>query len=360
MKSGLHSTRITLLILATALLCAFAAALLPDDPYQRFQLLDGTIHRKSRWIYERIHFDPRPIDVVAIGSSRIGADFNAPYMQDLLGARGIRANVVNFSLPEAGRDINYAVFEELLKTKHPALLILSVAEKPSRVGHSAFKYIAPRALVADPAYPGNVNYLSNLAYLPYRQMKLTAARIFPQAYGLRTQFDPARYWGQSYQSTGDIVLPDGTIKNGTKAAAMSELERGVHKLEAGTTPPLLPREMAAIEFGDEYVWTARIAELARREHVRIMFLFLPYFTGPRTVQELRFYQNYGPVVDGSFVAGHPEWYSDYAHMTSTGATKLTERLAPDVARMLIGTPKRGTADSHATAANQRGDTHPAP
>jgi hypothetical protein len=334
MTNGLHSTRISLLILATALLCAIAAALLPDNPYQRSQLLDGTIHRKSRWIYERVHFDPAPIDVVALGSSRVGAGFDAPLMQTLLASRGIHANVVNFSLPEAGRDINYAVFEDILTTKRPKLLILSVAEKPSRLGHSAFKFLARSGLVADPAYPGNINYLSNLAYLPYRQMKLTAARWFPQAYGLRTRFDPSLYWGHSAQSTGDIVLPDGSIKNGSKPAAMSELERGVHKLEAGEHPPMLPRSMAHIEFGDEHVWTAKIAELAKRNHVRIMFLFLPYYSGPTHIQEQSFYERYGPVVNAGFVHDHPEWYGDYGHMTSTGARVATRSIAADVANML--------------------------
>ena len=340
MTNGFHSTRISLMILATALFCAIAAAFLPDDPYQRSQLLDGTIHRKSRWIYERVHFDPTPIDVVAIGSSRIGAGFNAPRMQDLLAARGIHANVVNFSLPEAGRDINYAVFEEVLEAKRPKLLILSVAEKPSRLGHSAFKYLARSGLVADPAYVDNINYLSNLAYLPFRQMKLAAARLLPDAYGLRTQFDPSRYWGHSFQSTGDIVMPDGSIKNGSKPAAMSELERGVHKLEAGINPPMLPRSMAHIEFGDEYVWTAKIAELAQRHDVRIMFLFLPYYTGPTTIQEQSFYERYGPVVNAGFVHDHPEWYGDYGHLTSTGALEVTDRIAPAVARLLASPPAR--------------------
>ena len=79
------------------------------NPYQRWQLLDGTIHANARWIYERIHFDPTPIDVVLLGPSRMGAGVNAPRLAKALDARGLPANVVNFSLPEAGRNMNWAV-----------------------------------------------------------------------------------------------------------------------------------------------------------------------------------------------------------------------------------------------------------
>ena len=56
----LRARRKTLLILAIAFLAAVAAAMLPDDPYQRWQLLDGTIQKNARWIYERTNFDPDP------------------------------------------------------------------------------------------------------------------------------------------------------------------------------------------------------------------------------------------------------------------------------------------------------------
>ena len=334
MNPGLHSTRVILAILAIALLCAVTTSFIPDDPYQRSQLLDDTIHRKSRWIYERVHFDPTPIDVVAIGSSRIGAGFDAPRLGKALAERGLPSNVVNFSLPQAGRDINYAVFEEVLEAKRPKLLILSVSEKPSRLGHTAYKYFARGGLVADPGYPLNLNYLSNLIYLPFRQMKLAAASIAPGPMGLRRDFDPARYWGASFQSTGDITLPEGKIKEGDIAAPLPELQRGVRKLEAGIDPPILPRNMAHIEFGDEYVWVRRIAELARRHQVKVAFLFLPYYSGPRNIQEQAYYREFGTLWDAGFVANHPEWFSDYAHLTSTGARVVTDRLAPNVAEAL--------------------------
>ena len=67
------------------------------------------------------------------------------------------------------------------------------------------------------------------------------------------------------------------------------------------------------------------------EHgVRVAFLFLPYYAGPAEVQERRFYEQYGPVLDAHFVAAHDEWFSDVAHLNHAGAIALTDWLAPQL------------------------------
>lgn len=336
------STRATLAILAIALLSAVIASLLPDLPYQRWQLLDGTIHRNARWIYERVHFDPTPIDIAFVGPSRLEAAIDAPRLQQDLARRGIKANVVNFSLPENGRDIHYAVVEETLKAKRPKLLVVGVIEKPGRYGHSAFKYIAPAGLVADPGYPANVNWPANLIYLPYRQLELLAARFLPEATGLRRDFDPARYRGTAVDTTGDRILPGGVFRNGTKPAPLAELKRGVEKLERGTTPPILPSSMADVEFGDERHYTRLIVKAAEAAGVQVAFLSLPYYTGPSTVQEQSFYQQYGPVWNAAFTRNRADLFVDYAHLTAHGADIVTDWTAGLIAKKLApaGDPKK--------------------
>lgn len=346
---ALHARRSVVAILVFALGFAALASLLPENPYQRWQLLDGTIHSNARWIYERIHNDPAPIDVAFVGPSRIQQGVNAPRLSEALAARGLPSNVVNFALPESGRNINAVVVEEMLKEKRPRLIVLGTTEKPSRFGHSAYKYIAPREELVDPGYLGNLNYLSDLAYLPFRQLRLFAAMLFPDAVGLRPTFEPASYAGRTVQTTGDIVLPDGTVKNGTYPASAEELARGVHKLEAGNTPPILPRSLADLEFGDEHHYVSRIAAAARAQGVPVVFLMLPYHTGPGRAQEDPFYARYGDIWSAGDLADRAELFSDYGHLTSTGAAELTDRLVAPIARILKKpqtTPPARTRPSH--------------
>jgi hypothetical protein len=184
---------------------------------------------------------------------------------------------------------------------------------------------------------GDLNYFSDLIYLPFRQLRLFAADLFPASVGLAKDFDPARYRGSSIDTTGSVVLPDGAIKNGELPGAEAEILRGVRKLEAGTHPPILPRNLVDLEFGDERHYTRLIAELAEKNGAKLAFLFLPYYTGPaalENVQERVFYERYGPVLDGGFLARHAEWYADYAHLDRQGADTLTDWLLEPIAHLL--------------------------
>jgi hypothetical protein len=329
----LHPLRSFLAILGTAFAAAVAACLLPENPYQRWQLLDGTIHKNARWIYERIHFDPRPLDVVFVGPSRTARGVDPIRMQAALRREGRPVNVVNFALPEGGRNVNYVIVDELLKTKRPKLLVIGVIEKPSRFGHPAFKYIAPPSMVANPGQLGNVNYLSNLVYLPYRQMVLFAADVAPWASHLAPAFDRARYVPDV--GVSDVFRrKDGTLRSTSVAASKDELEEGAREFRDGTTPPILPRSLADVEFGDERAYIRRIAEDAHRHGVKVAFLSQPYWSGPETVQEEPFYRSFGPVWNSGFLASHAELYADSGHLTRQGADVLTDWLTPYVAAAL--------------------------
>jgi hypothetical protein len=336
----MRSTSAVLAILASCAALAVGAGLLPDSPYQRWQLLDGTIHRNARWIYERCHFDPTPIDIAFIGPSRTEQGVDAPRLGRALAAKGLPHHVVNFSLPEAGRNIDYVIAHELLETKRPRLIVLGVTEKPSRFGHSAFKFIAPASLIVDPGYVGDLNYLSDLVYLPYRQLILFVANCLPGWDGLRKTFDPATFAGESVDTTGNVQLPDGRIKNGETPASPSELARGVHKLEAGNHPPFLPARYGDLEFGDERHYVDAIAREAEGGGVKVMFLYLPYYGGRSDLQEKALYGRIGPIIDARWIGSHGDWYSDYGHLTRIGADHLTDTLVQPIGAALEQTPPR--------------------
>src|ERR1700722_8901512 len=110
--------------LAVALVLDVAVCLLPENDYQRWQLQDpdGSL----RWISGRIHFDPKPIDVAILGPSRAPLGFSDSAVEQDLAQRGQHANVVNFALPGAGRDIQWAILDDLFKAKSPKVIVLGV------------------------------------------------------------------------------------------------------------------------------------------------------------------------------------------------------------------------------------------
>lgn len=326
-------------ILGIALLSAAIASALPDDAYQRWQLLDGSKDINLRWIYERCHFDPAPIDVAVIGPSRTEKGVDAPRLAAALAAQGLPAHVVNFSVPAEGRNIDYVIAHELLQTKPPRVLVLGVIEKPSRFGHAAFKYVAPRGLVADPGYQPDLNYLGDLGYLPFRQLHLAAANLFPEIGGLTKTFDPAAFRGDAIDTTGYVRVRHGVRTDVDAPEPEARLVQGVRRLEAKHQPPLLPARFADLEYGDERHYVEAIAAEARAKGVRLMFLYIPYFAERGYVQDRAFYERLGPILDARFIAPHAEWFADYGHLTRTGADHLTDWLTAPVAAALRTAPQ---------------------
>jgi hypothetical protein len=339
-----------LAILLVALGLGIVTSALPDSPYERWQLLDGTIHANARWIYERAHFDPTPLDVVFVGPSRMEMGVDAPRLERDLAARGLPTHVINASLPEEGRDIGDVIVREILSAKRPKLIVLGVTEKPSRFGHPAFKFLAPSWRVLDPGYLTDFNYLSNLVYLPYRQLRLSMARAFPTDSGLSPRFDPAHYRGETIQTTGSLVMGNGHFKDGDLPGNPEDVAAGARRLTAGMHPPLFEGRLEALEFGDERANLADIAAQARAHGVKIAFLYLPYYGARPQLTLGEFYRRLGPLWTPDFLAHRSDLYHDYAHLDRTGSDLLTDWLAAPVAREL--TPD-GDAARHDVAPGRR-------
>lgn len=321
-------------VLLGSLAFAAMASILPDNPYQRYSSLEKTIHNRLRWIYERIHYDETPIDIAIIGPSRSEAAISAPRLHDQLLAVNRVAGVVNFSLPESGRDLHWVIGRELLSYRNPKLMVIVVTEKPGRFGHPAYKYIAPSIDVIDPAFIGNLDYLSNIAYLPYRQLMLFGALLVPQAFDFTSQFDRKKYAGTLVDSTVSFVTGNGIRVERERVVPIDVLEAGVRSYEKGLVPPLLGGGFADQEFGNERFYIRRLVTDAHKRGASVVFLFIPYYKGPRNIQERSFYEQFGPVLDAGFISNSPQYFSDYGHLNRDGAIVLSDWLAAQLADLL--------------------------
>ncbi len=324
-------TRRLLAILGVALSVAAAAAALPDNPYQRWQLIENTLYANATWSYERIHFDPRPIDVAILGASRTEMGLSAPAVEGGLAARGLPLHVANLSVVEDGRNLQWAIADELLRARRPRLLVLMIGETVHRWGHPGFKYVAPAAAVAAPPAAFLHNWPADVAYLPYRQMLLFAAARAPDWAGLRDRFDPARYAAKPQDYSRSHTLTDGRHidMDATRSAAELEAERAAF---AGRRHPShLPAALARLTDRDDHVYVAAIAAAARAHGAQVMFVFLPEFGGATTIADRDFYARYGTIVDVGDLAHDAALFQGFAHLNRRGALVASDRLAAAIA-----------------------------
>jgi hypothetical protein len=323
---GLASTILGALGLALALNAAIC--FLPENAYQRWRLADDVMGGGLRWSYERIHFDPRPIDVAILGPSRAQLGFSAAAIQQGLAQRDEHANVVNFALPGSGRDIQWAILDEIYKTKAPKVVVLEVDELPYPFGHFAFKDVAPAAAIAFPPTPLLHNYLYNLAHLPGRQLKLFGATLFPNLFGLSKQFDPDHYARTRTDLTTSFIGEFGKLVD-----MEHPVPRATLLAQARTPVPrtFVARLLNRLNGGEDHLYIEKIAREAKAHGTRLMFVHLPMFNGPQTVSDEDFLKQFGPVLNYGDLAPRDELFENWSHLNHAGAMNASARLADALA-----------------------------
>lgn len=326
---------------ATVLALTAATLLLPVDPYVRYQALDGTIYARARWIYERIHFDDAPIDVLVLGSSRSGAGIYPTLLEPALAARGLDLSVANFALPSSGFDLRETLLREVLSEKRPRLVLFEVNEAFPRDGHDAWGDLATLGEVARAPWIVNRNLPRNLARLPIRQAGLALATLLPDAYGRQRDFDPAAYPGTTVDPRDILGFEDDLSRIGTPEHLATLTEQSERRRRS-LTPPVLPEGLAWVEFGVSRTYVERIVALAEAHGAEVAFLFLPFYEGPEAPIEEAWLEARGRLWSAEFLRQDATAYEDSAHTAASPEVKaaITGWLADRVAGVL-GTAGEG-------------------
>lgn len=290
---------------------------------------------RLRWIYERIHFDPRPIDIAFIGTSKVQLGLSAAAIEEKLAQNGRRANVVNLAFPGEGRDVQWAIVDELLKGKSPRAIVVEVEDRPYPFGSFAFKSVAPAGAIVFPPTPFLHNYLYNLADLPIRKLTLFGAGLFPDLFGLSKRFDPERY-AQSRTDYSTSFVDD--------VGRRVDMEHPVPRARLIAEPLTLDhltrvgRILTRLNGGEDHIYIRKIAAEAKAHGVKLIFVFLPAFNGPESIADEDFLKQFGPVLNYGDLARRDEFYENRAHLNHAGAMAASARLADALLGFDLFTP----------------------
>ncbi len=319
-----------LVMLATFVAAYFAVIALPHDPYIRYQSFQGTIFTRLKWVYERIHFDPAPVDILITGASREGAGIVAPELEAELRERGRPYRVANFSLPASGMDIRLTILREVLETKKPKLVIVSVVEQLPRDGHQAFGDLArPGEILAAPRLI-NRTLPNNLARLPIRQIELALATRVPATFGYQAGFDPLTYKGTSFRLTPAEVhgaAPPASHLTMSPQAHLAWMEAESAKARASMRPPLLPERFGDLEFGVSRHYLKAVKDLAEANGAKVVFVFLPFFKGYSEPLDRAWLDGLAPIWSTDQFITDPLAFKDMAHMRDEATPAIADWLA---------------------------------
>jgi len=298
--------------------------LLPHDRYVRYQQLRDSDLFRSRWVYERIHYDKTPIDVAIIGSSRTETSVSAPILEKELSEElGRPIHVANLAIPQEGRNLHYLVARELVQN-HPEtrIILVSVPERAD-LSHPGFRYLAdPIDVLRAPLFV-NHYYFLDAAFLPYRQMSYFVQTRFPTWFGVSRTFRKD-YAGTGFDTTYSFYLPSGKLVDRYHMMSQDKLEAGSRRfLEALGGTWHQPSRWHALNNPLEEEYTKRLVDVARKHSVETIFVFLPIYKSPPHIYDEGFYRGLGPLLDAQGLTSDPHNYGDEAHFNRFGTNLVS-------------------------------------
>jgi hypothetical protein len=328
-------------MLIGALLLTGGSLLLPINPYYRFQQGDGTILFRARYVYERIHFDETPIDVAMIGSSRMEASIRAIELSRLLSERvGRPIQVVNFGLPEEGRDLHWIVAQELLRTRPEVRLVVLSVGREAQLSHPGFRFLGDDYSIATAPPVYNGYYLQNLLTIPYQHIAYSVQAVWPWAFGLSSKFDPEIYRARSFDPSNSFQGPNFFVDRDQKLnPAQVSAQRGAVARTFRETglARLFPLDQ---HYAIERTFLRRIDDLARSKGVLLALLHVPVYGAEEQFADFPFYRRIGPVFEAELLGANPDDYMDVGHLGRRGTAKLTPWLAERLAPLLINAERQ--------------------
>jgi hypothetical protein len=315
-------------LVIVGILNAVVLIALPHDKYLRYQALNDPKAPNSYWIYERIHFDPTPIDVAFIGTSRTGLSIHTRRLEEDLASRGIQAKAVNFYGVRNGVNMQFVTVKELLNNRKIKLLVLEMTEREERKPHEYFHMYADPADILNAPLLININYLSDLSRLPGRQLRL-AWQTESQKWGLwHPDFVPPPYEGPNLDHAEFVQTLD---RNVVYHRIISHTEAEMQALRdqwlRGVTGRVLPRQFGDLEFRFPRYYENAMLELARAHGTQVVFLYLPQYGGPQYPQPYGQYAKRAQLINPWAEIQDYRLWIDETHLNWDGAKRLTDYIA---------------------------------
>jgi hypothetical protein len=324
----LPPARFAIVAVVITLVLIVAASLLPHSRYIRFNSSHEPVLHKVKWIYQRLHFDPTPIDVVFIGSSHTVYGIDAEQVEEVATkVSGEHIHIANFALIHPGRDMDYLVTREVLKTKRPHLLVIEVQEAEPRATHVAFYRFADVSDVVLAPMIINTHYFSNLMKLPRRQASLFLRTLTAPLFDSSTKLGPPPYWHDTFEELGGQI-PLTTIL--TQPELEDELK---HSNALAASKIYLPTPLRPLEYRVSLIYLKRIILLAHEKKVPIRFVYLPSWHGDRGPPAPVFaplYLRYGPIWDPASIFKRTEVWADVNHLNCNGRRAVSAWLGQKI------------------------------
>jgi hypothetical protein len=294
----------------------------------RYQALDIGAFKKAKWIYERAVFDPTPIDIAFFGTSHTLNAIDSTLVEEQINVgRTDKKHVVNFAIPQLGRDMHQTLVKLLLEHRQPEILFIEIRETETRDQHPATYYLANSYDMISSPLLVNTRYFGNLARLPLRQSSLFLKTQFPDMFGVTKEFDPQAYAGTHLNYA--LAFPDGKSRHRIRSEQVL-VEKRLRWTRKNAHKLLRDNKLKNfINYNANLSILRNIISIAKDKGVQVYFIYLPDFGSQAKPVDAELYASMAPILyidDPSIFTNTYNWY-DLGHLNAQGAKRFTHSIS---------------------------------
>ncbi len=287
---------------------------LPVNKRLKYEGLINDCFNHGIWIYDRIHYNEKPVDIAFLGSSHTINGVNDRLIEQGLEDQDL--NVANFGYCRLGRNLSYVMLKEILSEKSPKYVVLEVREDESKYSHPIFPFVAKTTdvILANPFFNKDLfaDIWTHLAY----KVDLTQQIIYERQSEIPNKVHDFGF-ATSKDTATMALLDDASARRSHSPKEVTPLER---KIQLS-----YPRN-----------FLRKMAHQCQNNGIEIIYLYLPvYGSKQKLPKEYKTYSTYGRVLipPQSIIEDPSNWFDD-SHFNQTGANKLASWLTIEVREIL--------------------------
>lgn len=223
---------------------------------------------------------------------------------------GENISCCNLALCGYGRDYDFVVIKDLLEHKRVKTIVLEIRQNEAQLGHLYFPYVASVSdLFSAPKY-------FNRSYLP----------AIYKAFIFRLQYVRELFTQEDVKRTTDASSSLFGFNGTSDTANEDELKKFVTKEKMKEKKKIAAIENVLDIFPTYYA--NQIAALAKANHTKLVFLYLPSYTGEVIKKEIEDrYSALGKIIfpNEKILTDKANW-AEHEHLNLHGAEKISQTL----------------------------------
>lgn len=291
---------------------------IPTPRIFNYNYIKDDCYNHGAWIYNRIAQNNTPADVAFIGSSHSIHAFNEPIIEKKL----IGLHAVNFGYCRMGRNLQYVLLKDILKHKHPKLVIIEITEEETKNSHDIFPFLAENNDLFFSKTAINRDYFSDLI-----NGFITRFEAIKQTYIFRKRYPEADMTNYGYGSS-DRIAPIDELNNNISAW---------EKRKKKNSNPTLKN----IQLKYPKAYLEAMTKLLYEKDIPFCFVYLREF-GSKLEEpiDMKYYETIAPVlILPNTIFPNTDLWMDGSHLNDRGAEICSEWIAtkiPDMISECIG------------------------